>query len=46
MVEVESSYYAMSSVANATNWATRTAEDFVFSVKVFRLSPATGRRWP
>jgi len=37
MVEVDSSYYAMPSVASAANWAARTPEDFVFSVKAFRL---------
>lgn len=37
MVEVDSSYYAMPSVASAANWAERTPEDFVFSVKAFRL---------
>ncbi|WP_326540481.1 DUF72 domain-containing protein [Pseudorhodoferax sp.] len=37
MVEVDSSYYAMPSVASAAKWAERTPEDFVFSVKAFRL---------
>lgn len=37
VVEVDSSYYAMPSVATAENWAERTPEDFVFSVKAFRL---------
>lgn len=37
MVEVDSSYYAMPSVASATNWAARTPEDFCFRVKAFRL---------
>lgn len=37
MVEVDSSYYAMPSAANAQLWAERTPDDFVFNVKSFRL---------
>ena len=37
MVEVDSSYYAMPSAANAALWVERTPEDFVFDVKAFRL---------
>lgn len=36
MVEVDSSYYAMPSAANARLWVERTPEDFVFNVKAFR----------
>ncbi len=37
MVEVDSSYYAMPSAANAQLWVERTPADFVFNVKAFRL---------
>src|SRR5450830_59262 len=37
MVEVDSSYYAMPSAANAQLWAERTPADFVFNIKAFRL---------
>lgn len=37
MVEVDSSYYAMPSAANAQLWVERTPGPFVFNVKAFRL---------
>lgn len=37
IVEVDSTYYAMPSVTNASLWAQRTPHDFVFNVKAFRL---------
>ena len=37
MVEVDSSYYAMPSAANAAMWVERTPQDFAFDVKAFRL---------
>ena len=37
VVEVDSSYYAMPSEANAELWAKRTPADFVFDMKAFRL---------
>jgi uncharacterized protein YecE (DUF72 family) len=37
LVEVDSSYYALPSVPNATLWAERTPEGFVFNFKAFRL---------
>lgn len=37
IVEVDSSYYAMPSSANAEKWAERTPDDFVFNIKAFRL---------
>jgi len=37
LVEVDSSYYAMPSEANARRWAERTPEGFTFNVKAFRL---------
>lgn len=37
IVEVDSTYYAMPSVTNATLWAERTPPQFVFNIKVFRL---------
>lgn len=37
IVEVDSTYYAMPSVTNATLWAQRTPPQFVFNIKVFRL---------
>lgn len=37
LVEVDSSYYAMPSVATAQLWAERTPPAFVFDVKAFRL---------
>lgn len=37
LVEVDSSYYAMPTAANAALWAERTPADFVFDVKAFRL---------
>ncbi len=40
LVEVNSSYYALPSVANSTIWAERTPPDFTFNVKAFRLFTA------
>ncbi len=37
LVEVDSSYYAIPSPANAQLWAQRTPADFTFNVKAFRL---------
>jgi len=37
LVEVDSSYYAMPSEANARHWAERTPKSFTFNVKAFRL---------
>lgn len=37
IVEVDSSYYALPSPANAQKWAERTPEGFVFDIKAFRL---------
>jgi uncharacterized protein YecE (DUF72 family) len=37
MVEVDSSFFAMPSAANAALWAERTPEDFRFNVKAFRI---------
>ncbi|NMM80791.1 hypothetical protein B2J86_07570 [Acidovorax sp. SRB_14] len=37
VVEVDSSYYAIPSGANAQLWAERTPEHFLFNVKAFRL---------
>ena len=37
VVEVDSSYYAMPSRRNATLWAERTPDYFVFDIKAFRL---------
>jgi len=37
IVEVDSSYYAMPSVQNATKWAERSPPDFIFNIKAFRL---------
>jgi uncharacterized protein YecE (DUF72 family) len=37
LVEVDSSYYAIPTPANAINWAERTPDPFVFNVKAFRL---------
>jgi uncharacterized protein YecE (DUF72 family) len=37
LVEVDSSYYAMPSVATTQLWAERTPNDFVMNVKAFRL---------
>ena len=37
LVEVDSSYYGMPTPQNATLWAERTPEHFVFNVKAFRL---------
>ena len=44
IVEVDSSFYAMPSAANALLWAQRTPADFVFHVKAFRL--LTGHQTP
>lgn len=44
MVEVDSSYYALPSAANARLWTERTPADFVFNVKAFRL--LTGHQTP
>jgi uncharacterized protein YecE (DUF72 family) len=40
IVEVDSTYYAMPSVTNATLWVERTPEQFLFNIKVFRLFTA------
>ena len=37
IVEVDSSYYAMSSPEVSRLWAERTPDDFLFNVKAFRL---------
>lgn len=37
IVEVDSSYYALPSEANARLWAQRTPQDFVFDIKAFAL---------
>jgi hypothetical protein len=37
LVEVDSSYYGIPTPTNASNWAERTPEGFVFNVKAFRL---------
>lgn len=37
IVEVDSSYYAIPSVANACHWAERTPNTFQFHLKMFRL---------
>lgn len=37
LVEVDSSYYAMPTPANAQRWAERTSQDFTMNVKSFRL---------
>jgi len=37
LVEVDSSYYALPSEANARLWAERTPDGFVFNIKAFRL---------
>lgn len=42
LVEVDSSYYALPSVANAEKWAARTPDDFVFNLKAFRLFTGHG----
>lgn len=44
IVEVDSSFYALPSPANAVLWTQRTPSDFVFSVKAFRL--LTGHQTP
>lgn len=44
IVEVDSSYYALPSAANAEKWAERTPEGFVFNIKAFRL--LTGHQTP
>lgn len=44
IVELNSSYYALPSAANAALWAERTPERFVFNVKAFRLF--TGHQTP
>lgn len=44
MVEVNSSYYALPSVANSVLWAERTPAEFRFNVKAFRLF--TGHQTP
>jgi len=36
-VEVDSTYYGCPSASTVNNWATRTPEDFIFSVKVPQL---------
>lgn len=40
IVEVDSTYYAMPSVTNASLWVERTPERFTFNIKVFRLFTA------
>jgi uncharacterized protein YecE (DUF72 family) len=37
VVEVDSSYYGLPSSRNASLWAERTPDGFVFDVKAFRL---------
>ncbi len=37
LVEVNSSYYALPSIANSQAWVERTPPDFTFNVKAFRL---------
>lgn len=44
IVEVDSSYYALPSAANAVKWAERTPENFVFNVKAYRA--LTGHQTP
>ncbi|CAM3517311.1 DUF72 domain-containing protein [Bordetella sputigena] len=44
IAEIDSSYYALPSARNAQAWATRTPDDFVFSIKAFRLF--TGHQTP
>jgi uncharacterized protein YecE (DUF72 family) len=44
LVEVDSSYYALPSAANAEKWIERTPEDFAFNIKAFRL--LTGHQTP
>jgi uncharacterized protein YecE (DUF72 family) len=44
LVEVNSSYYALPSAANAARWAERTPAGFTFNVKAFRLF--TGHQTP
>lgn len=44
IVEVDSSYYALPSAANAQKWTERTPDDFVFNIKAFRL--LTGHQTP
>ena len=44
MVEVDSSYYALPSPANAQKWAERTPPDFTFNIKAYRL--LTGHQTP
>ncbi|UXI67907.1 DUF72 domain-containing protein [Tahibacter amnicola] len=44
IVEVDSSYYALPSVANAGLWIARTPDDFRFNIKAFRLF--TGHQTP
>ncbi len=49
LVEVDSSYYAMPNERNSYLWAQRTAEDFVFDVKAFRVftqHPTPGNSLP
>ncbi|MDY0748109.1 DUF72 domain-containing protein [Paucibacter sp. R3-3] len=44
IVEVDSSYYAMPSAANAQRWVERTPRGFVMNIKAFRLM--TGHQTP
>lgn len=37
LVEIDSTYYALPSEKNSYAWAQRTADDFVFDIKAFRL---------
>jgi len=37
VVEVDSSYYGLTSARNASLWVKRTPDSFVFDVKAFRL---------
>lgn len=37
LVEVDSSYYAMSSASNSLLWVERTPDHFTFNIKAFRL---------
>ncbi|SDV47452.1 DUF72 domain-containing protein [Chitinasiproducens palmae] len=42
LVEIDTSYYALPTVASATQWAARTPPGFTFNIKAFRLF--TGHR--
>jgi len=44
LVEVDASFYAMPSAANARLWVERTPDDFTFHIKAFRLLTGHGTR--